>query len=185
MATELEWKFSATEAAFSALKEAYEDKASPISMQTTYYDTPDRAFSSRRCTLRTRLENGTCVCTLKTPAEKGRSEWEMEADRIEAAAPELCKLAGLPAPENLVPVCGAKFTRLAVNLSLENATAELALDKGVLLGGGKELPLLEVEIEHKAGDEGSAKAFAYGLAKAYGLTVEPKSKFRRAIELTL
>ena len=185
MATELEWKFAATEEAFSALKRAFEESLCPITMETTYYDTPDRFFSSRHCTLRSRLENGRCICTLKTPAEKGRAEWEKEADSIQAVASALCKLAGLPAPESLVPVCGAKFTRLAATVELEKATVELALDKGVLLGGGKELPLMEVEIEHKGGEEATAEAFAYSLAKKYGLTPEHKSKFRRASLLAM
>lgn len=182
MAMELEWKFTATEEAFSALQSAY--AFTPITMETTYYDTTDRAFSSRRCTLRTRLENGVCVCTLKTPAEKGRNEWELEMSSIQEAAPILCKLAGIPSPTALVQVCGAKFTRLAATLQLENAAVELALDRGVLLGGGKELPLLEMEVEYKAGDEAAARVFACTLAKNYGLTPENKSKFRRAMDLT-
>lgn len=185
MATELEWKFSATEEGFSALEKAYEGNFTQFAMETTYYDTPDRSFASRRCTLRTRLENGKCICTLKTPAEKGRAEWEVEMDRIEKAAPVLCKLAGIAPPDILIPVCGAKFTRLAATLRLEDATAELALDKGILLGGGKELPLLEVEIEYKDGQECTAEAFAHTLAAEYGLTPEKKSKFKRANDLTL
>lgn len=183
MATELEWKFSATEEAFAALEKCYRNALSPIAMQTTYYDTPEKHFSSRRCTLRTRLENGKSVCTLKSPAEKGRNEWELECGCIQEAAPILCKLAGLPAPQALVPVCGAKFTRLAATVALESATVELALDRGVLTGGGKECPLLEVEIELKCGQEAAAKAFALHLAAAYGLTPEAQSKFKRALAL--
>ncbi len=184
MATELEWKFAATENAYSSLQKRYEGTLFPIQMETTYYDTPDKVFSSRHCTLRTRLENGKCNCTLKTPARKGRAEWEVEMDSIREAAPVLCKLADLPVPESLVPVCGAKFTRLAATLQLENATVELALDKGKLLGGGKELPLLEVEVEYKSGEETTAEAFAFALAKEYALIPEHKSKFKRAMELT-
>ena len=184
MATELEWKFAATEDAFSVLQAQYKEVLFPIQMETTYYDTPDKYFSDRRCTLRTRLENGKCICTLKTPAEKGRAEWEVEMCSIEEAAPVLCKLAGLEAPTSLVPVCGAKFTRLAATLTLQKATVELALDKGFLLGGGKEQPLFEIEIEHKAGDEREAEIFAFALAKSLGLSPEHKSKFRRAMDLT-
>lgn len=185
MATELEWKFAATESGFAALEKCYKKVLSPIRMETTYFDTPDRSFSARRCTLRTRLENGKCICTLKTPAEKGRNEWETETDSIEKAAPVLCKLAGLAAPASLVPVCGARFTRLAATIALDSAAVELALDRGVLLGGGKELPLLEVEIEHKSGDEAAARAFAFTLAAEYGFAPEHKSKFRRAMDLTI
>jgi inorganic triphosphatase YgiF len=183
VATELEWKFAASEEAFSALEKAYEEALFPITMETTYYDTPDRFFSSRRCTLRARLENGKSICTLKAPAKKGRAEWEVEMPRIEEAATILCNLAGFPAPETLVPVCGAKFIRLAANIQLGTASVELALDRGILLGGDKQLPLLEVETEYKGGEEATAEAFAYNLAKEYGLTPEKKSKFRRAMDL--
>ena len=185
MATELEWKFAATLDGFAALENGYKEVLSPIRMESTYYDTPDRRLSARRCTLRTRLENGKCICTQKTPAEKGRNEWEVEKNTIEEAAYVLCKLAEMEEPESLLPVCGAKLTRLAAALTLENATVELALDKGVFLGGGKELPLLEVEIEYKAGDEAAAKAFAFALAAEYGFTPEHKSKFRRASLLAM
>ena len=183
MGREFELKFRADAAVITAIREKY-GSFTTISMETTYYDTPDKLFSNRRCTLRTRLENGKCICTLKTPAKKGRAEWEVEKCSIEEAAPELCKLAGLEVPDSLVPVCGAKFTRQAATLTLQNATVELALDKGVLLGGGKELPLFEIEIEYKSGDEQEAEVFAFTLAKELGLSPENKSKFRRAIELT-
>ena len=57
---------------------------------------------------------------------------------------------------------------------------EIALDEGVLLGGGRELPIREVEVELKSGSEEAAVAFAKELAAAYGLLPENKSKFRRA-----
>ena len=61
--------------------------------------------------------------------------------------------------------------------------AELALDQGILLGGSKELPLCEVEVELKSGSEAAATALAQALAAAYSLSEEPKSKFRRAMDL--
>ena len=57
------------------------------------------------------------------------------------------------------------------------------LDEGCLLGGSKELPFAEVEVELKSGSEAAAIAFAQTLAKEYGLVPEPKSKVQRAMEL--
>ena len=45
------------------------------------------------------------------------------------------------------------------------------------------MPLLEVEVEVKSGSEEAATAFAATLAQEYGLTVENKSKYRRALGL--
>ena len=80
-------------------------------------------------------------------------------------------------------VCGARFTRLAKELVADGCTLELALDQGLLLGGEKEQPLCEVELELKSGSEEAALAFAKDFSARYGLVPEAKSKFRRALSL--
>ena len=139
--------------------------------------------------LRRRYENGTSVCTLKTPLPDGsRGEWETPCNDIAAAIDELCKLG---APEDLLTLtesglteaCAARFTRLAKRLTLERCTVELALDEGALMGGGKTLPFAEVEVELKSGEEAAATAFAEALAQKFNLTPEPKSKAQRAMAL--
>ena len=109
----------------------------------------------------------------------------MECDSIEKAAPELCKLSGweLELSGGIVSVCGARFTRRFCTVTLSQCTVEIALDSGVLLGGGKEISLCEVEVELKSGSEEAAVVFAKTLAQKFGLTVEHKSKFRRALAL--
>ena len=188
MGREFELKYRADEAVISAIAGALGGFAA-ISMETTYYDTPERALSALRWTLRRRLEDGVSVCTVKTPAPGGaRGEWETECGDIAAAIPALCalgaprELAALTA-EGVVEVCGARFTRLAAEIALEACTVELALDRGVLLGGGKELPLAEVEVELKSGSEEAAVAFAESLAARFGLVPEPMSKYKRALGL--
>lgn len=189
MGIEFEIKFRATQAQQRSLRAAYPGDAQTISMETTYYDTPGGALAQRWFTLRRRMENDCSVCTLKTPADGfGRGEFEVECDCIEAAIPELCKLSGvseLPAlvAEGIVPVCGAKFTRIARTLIFPDVTLELALDSGILTGGGKEVPLCEVEVELKSGSREAALLFARKLAATYGLEPEQKSKFRRALAL--
>ena len=188
MGREFELKFAATPQNQADLQARY-GVFTPIAMETTYFDTPDRALSARRITLRRRLENGKSVCTLKTPADNGgRGEWELECDNIDAAISELCKLSGMTALRSLTqsgvtPVCGARFTRLAKNLVLPDCTVELALDSGILLGGGREVALCEIEVEAKSGSEEAVSAFAQALAREFHLIPEEKSKFRRAITL--
>lgn len=188
MAVEFELKYRASAQAFSQLQSLYAPILSPIEMETTYYDTPSGALSQRHYTLRLRRENGVCVCTLKTPAPFGRNEWEVQSEDIFQAVPMLCKLEGSNAlssltAEGLLPICGAKFTRLAGTLDLTGAVIELALDKGVLTAGEKTLPFLEAEVELKSGESALAIAFARSLARQYSLTEEPLSKFRRAFLL--
>lgn len=188
MGREFELKYRATPEQIAGIRKIAGEYRE-ITMETTYYDTPGRKLSSLRWTLRRRFENGISVCTMKTPAaDGGRGEWELEWPDITTAVPELCKL-GAPrelldlTAEGLEEVCGARFIRQAALLTRPDCTVELALDQGVLLGGGREIPLCEVEVELKAGSEAAAIAFAETLANACGLQPESRSKYRRALAL--
>ena len=189
MATEFELKYAATAANLEAIRAAVPGQYDTISMETTYYDTPGYDLSARKWTLRRRLENGVSVCTLKTPASgSSRNEWELECDSIETAIPELCKLSGLALLAELTAagvksVCGARFTRHACRVAPEGAEAEISLDAGVLFGGGRELAFAEVEAELKSGSEAAVVAWAQDLQRRFDLKPEPKSKFRRALDL--
>ena len=188
MATEYEWKFNTTADLLEKINAVFPQEGITISMETTYYDTPSSALSARYYTLRRRLENGCSVCTLKTPAGKARAEWELECPTIEDAIGQFPSL-GCPedfaeiVKEGIMPVCGAKFTRIAKTLAFPEGTLELALDQGVLMGGGKEIPLCEVEVELKSGDGTFCDLFAKTLAARFGLTLQKKSKFKRALAL--
>ena len=186
MGREFELKYAANRADLDTLQARFPN-LTPIRMQTTYYDTPDGRMGKLHWTLRRRMENDRSVCTLKTPAEGfGRNEWEVECGDIRDA---VILLIARGAPKQLlvfalnggfVESCGAKFTRLAGIIKLEGAVVELALDEGILLGGGKELPFCEVEVELKEGSESAAVAFAETLAAEFGLKSEPRSKVVRA-----
>ena len=190
MGREFELKYRADAAAIAAIRDKYA-AFSAIEMETAYYDTFDMKLAFHHWTLRRRMENGVSVCTFKKPMDDGsRAEWEVNADNILQAVMQLCQ-AGAPwelmraTAGGVVQTCGAKFTRLAAALELPECTVELALDQGVLLGGSKELPFAEVEVELKSGDEAAAVAFAEALAKEFALEAEPKSKFVRAMTLAM
>lgn len=182
MAREYELKFSADERTHADLQARFRD-FHRIQMETTYYDTADGLLAAGKMTLRLRRENEACICTLKTPLPDGsRGEWECTADSIEEG---MQKLMDLGAPQLLqglspIPVCGARFLRMAAQIPTADGTAELALDAGVLLGGGREIPLCEVELELKSGSDRALELLSAQLAAQYGLTPEPRSKFLRA-----
>lgn len=188
MGREFELKFRSDATQQEKIRQKFGDFEA-TEMETTYYDAPDRSLSDRHITLRRRMEGGKSVCTLKTPAEGGgRGEWELACDSIEAAIPELCKLSGwlllaLLTQNGVEEVCGAKFTRLAKTVSLPDCTVEIALDRGILTGGGREIPLCEIEVELKSGSEAAAVEFAQALAREYVLQPEKGSKFRRALAI--
>jgi len=188
MGREFELKYRADDATMEAIREAY-GEFTEIRMETTYYDTFEGKLFNRRWTLRQRMENGKSVCTLKTPQEDGgRGEWEVEAPGLITGIPMLCK-QGAPVDlmvltvNGIVPTCGARFTRLAKTIELEDCTVEIALDRGVLTGRGREQPLCEVEVELKSGSREATVTFAESLAARYALQAEPLSKFRRAMIL--
>ena len=190
MGREFELKYSCSAENFEALKAAYEGFTT-IEMETTYYDTFDAKLNNRHWTLRRRYENGLSVCTLKTPDPTGgRSEWEVEAPGIITAIPMLCRM-GAPMElmaltvSGLQEVCGARFTRLALQLEVPGAKVELALDKGKLFGGSREKALQEVEVELKDGADNAAIAFAKLLEEKYHLTPEKRSKYNRALGLAM
>ena len=189
MGAEYELKFKADPETLRSVYTTFPARWQTIQMETAYYDTPNGDLSARRWTLRKRLENGTCICALKTPGDGNvRGEWEAACNSIEAAISELCKL-GCPAElenlcaDGLVPICGARFTRKAGLFTLRDCVMEIALDEGVLSGGGKELPLCELEAELKEGSREAMDSFAEELAQIYGMQAESKSKFARAIAL--
>ena len=189
MAVEFELKYSAEAAQQEDICRQYLSQVRQYQMETSYSDTPSGALSQRRITLRRRMENGESVCTVKTPISGyGRGEWDCRCEDLQQSLPLLCQ-AGAPrellelAAEGLEQVCGARFTRLAGDVTLEGAVVELALDQGVLLGGGQEQPLCEVEVELKSGDPDAAVAFGMLLKSKFGLITEEKSKFRRALDL--
>ena len=188
MGREFELKYRATPEQLTRIAQAY-PALTAYEMASTYYDTPSGALSALKYTLRLRLENGRRVCTLKTPGQgHDRGEWEAEAESIESAIPMLCKLGApeqlpLLCAEGLIAICGAEFLRRACSLELPGGQLELALDQGFLTGGGRCMPLCEVEVELKAGSDTLAEQFAKDLAETFQLTPESASKFRRALAL--
>ena len=185
MGREFELKYSATPEKLATICKEW-DNWTAISMVTTYFDTVENTLSEQKCTLRQRMENGNSVCTLKTPAAGfGRGEWEEQDAWSKETVSKLFDAAGreMISFEELAPVCGARFRRFAKVVELHDCTVEIALDEGVLLGGGKEIPLCELEVELKSGNEERAALWAQQLAARYGLQQQTQSKFRRALTL--
>ena len=189
MGKEFELKYQATPEILKEIQNVYGDFHS-ITMETHYFDTPDRKLGKRRWTLRRRLENGVSVCGLKTPGKNLiRGEWEAESPSILKGLQELCRL---DVPEDFAAmvkdgveeVCGARFVRLAKLVTTADGTAEIALDQGVFLGGGRELPFSELEIELKSGSRQALEALAEEISRKYQLREQTVSKFERALSLS-
>lgn len=162
-------------------------------METVYFDTPARAFSSRRWTLRHRVEGERRVACMKTPSDEphARNEFEVEAPEMNEAALSALIAAGAPqeaaalaAAEGLLPVCGAKFIRKAAVLRFsDGSTAVLSGDVGMLHGAAEQTDFCELELELQQGQPEQMLRFAQQLAQEFALRPEPKSKHARAAAL--
>lgn len=158
-----------------------------IRMQTTYYDTEDGLIEKNRWMLRLRTENARSIITMKTPGEgHTRGEWEVETAYLDEALPKLAA-AGAPAQigtltaDLLLPICGAKFTRITAPLRLSETTSCMICgDVGELTGGGRKALLCELELELKDGSEEDLAAFVRTLTEKYRLSEQPRSKLERA-----
>lgn len=192
MGQEIEFKYQVAAAQMPLLEKALRpaDDWEQVNMETVYFDTADFALSARKWTLRTRLENNVSIVTLKTKAVGfARGEWEVPADHPAAA---LEQLVAMGAPEELLslcqpglqPICGAKFQRLRGLAVLDKGTTvELALDSGILTGGGRQETVSELEVELKSGETEAALAYAQELAAKWDLSLEHRGKFTRALAL--
>ena len=159
-------------------------------MKTTYYDSPDRRFSSHFWTLRHRMEGESSVVCVKAPTEdpRVRGEWQINATEISEESIEALLKSGAPTEllylygaGDVQPVCGAEFTRRSVMLRFSDGSrAELAGDHGILHGKTKQLPFTELEIELYEGAPTGMEALASQLQTRYGLKIQSKSKFARA-----
>ena len=159
-------------------------------MKTTYYDSPDRRFSSHFWTLRHRMEGESSVVCVKAPTEdpRVRGEWQIGASEINEKSIESLLKSGAPiellylyGAGDVKPVCGAEFIRKSVLLRFSDSSrAELAGDHGILYGKTQQLPFTELEIELFEGSPTEMEALADLLQARYGLKPQHKSKFARA-----
>lgn len=129
-------------------------------LDTIYYDTPDHALSRQRSSLRVRRNGTRYTQTLKLARADHlsivRQEWETPLD---TPAPDLTRLpaeinasVGELAKGGLSPVFATKIRRHAQRLTIRDAEIEIAFDEGVVEAGEHREPLVEIELELKAGD---------------------------------
>jgi triphosphatase len=129
-------------------------------LEAVYYDTPDRALSRLRSSLRVRRNGRRYVQTLKIDCAEqspfARRQWETPVDtqvpdlrhvpaKIDALLSNLDK-------DSLTPVFATKIRRHAQRLTFNGAEIEIAFDEGMVEVGERQEPLVEIELELKAGE---------------------------------
>ena len=162
----------------------------PIQMDAIYYDTPKRALSEKKWTLRLRKENEESIMVFKQMGRMEgalfqREEYSCPADTVEVGIEGLLALG---APTELrdmgpyVECCRVQFVRNACALRLEDGSVcELALDAGQIQVEKKSEKLLEMEMELLSGDPEEMIKLNHRLKERHDLLPEFYSKYARAL----
>ena len=140
-------------------------------VDSVYFDTAARALARAGLALRLRRQGRRWLQTLKTGGAEAalatRDEWEVPvaAGRLQfaalpAAARAQLRAAGVASAQPLRPVYRTRFRRSAWTVERDGATVELALDDGQIVAGAQREPILELELELKAGPAAALPALA-------------------------
>lgn len=164
-------------------------------LEARYFDTPGHALQKARLAYRLRREGDNWVATVKGGGSShgglhARMEWNVavldnEPDVGAFAHTEIGqKLQDVVGNERLEPVLITFFERKTVDVIMPDGSAiEVAADKGAIIAGEKTEPILEIELELKAGHPGALFMLGAALAREFSLLPEPDSKFYRGLLL--
>lgn len=175
------------------LRELAQGPARREKLISVYFDTAKQKLRNHGLSLRVRHIGDKRLQTIKVENKGargafGRDEWEQEIarDRPElklAHGTALEKLATRKLKRKLRPMFKTVVERTAIPLRCEGAALELALDRGLIRGGGRRVRLSEVEIELKEGDPAALAFVAEHLAHAVPAIYGVRSKAERGYEL--
>lgn len=166
-----------------------------IPVKALYYDTVDQDLHKAGIMYRVRSEGAKQVATIKKGGDpksnfQRRQEWNVEVSSLEPDISlfkdtKICReLEAISGKGILHPVFSCVFERRFIVLTLERETqVELAVDNGHIFAGNLTEPVCELELELKQGDPEVMLLMAERIAKKYGLTPEPRSKYTRGLAL--
>lgn len=164
-------------------------------LEAKYFDTHDQALQKAGVAYRIRMENDRWVATVKAGGTSAgglheRREWNivvtepepnMEYFRDTEAWPLLQDILG---EGSLTALFSTAFDRRKVEIATtDGSLIELAVDIGLIIAGERQEPIAEVELELKSGSSAAVLALGAELARSVPLTVEPRSKYFRGLQL--
>jgi triphosphatase len=161
MAHEIELKLEIAPGDADALETSAVLHGSPAiaKLNAVYFDTPDHAFSKSGYSLRIRRSGAKRIQTIKADSASTaglfvRSEWEQpvkgNSPVLDHATP-ISALLGNTA-DTIAPVFEVHVERRTWIIDTEDATIELALDRGEVVSGDRHSSICEIELELKAGN---------------------------------
>lgn len=163
-----------------------------FNMAADYFDTPCRELKKAGLTLRLRRENDLGVCCLKyRVSNTARFEAEESADTVEDGISLLLNrqdlsenIKNILKTAHVIPLYSSSFKRISRLVQQEKSVIELSFDCGYLKQQDRFLPISEIELELKEGEEKDMVTLARTLCKDYSLSVFTHSKAQRAAGLT-
>ena len=200
MATEIELKLSIIEAhdedVLLQLKKCLVSLGLDQNFQTNklenaYFDTLDLRLNAEKIALRVRKKGGCYIQTLKTKGQSinglsKRGEWEWDLSQPKLNLEVLAQCDAWPQSINaggLNIAFETNFTRHQVEFTWEEATIELALDRGDIISHGNRECINELELELKSGNENSLHLLCKELQKFMTLVPSDISKAERGYRL--
>ncbi len=199
MNQEVELKLSLPARALPALRRhpvvaAATKLGNAVTLDNTYYDTPELALKARRVAVRTRRQGREWLQTVKCAAVSSgglsaRPEWEAPyADGFDFSmvdAPEVGRLLARHA-ERLVPVFTTRFRRETRRCQpREGVSILLMIDHGSILAGERTRPICELELELEQGEALDLLELARTLVADLPLLPADESKAARGYRLFL
>ncbi len=164
-------------------------------LEATYYDTPDLSLREHGLAYRLRKENDKWIATVKTQGVSAgglsaRQEYNVAVASNQASvlpfeqtAVAEC-LQTIVKEQQLQPLFNVLVTReLVVIRTVTGSSIELALDCGAIIAGSDKVPVLELELELQEGSVADLLSLAAAIAREIPLTVEPRSKYLRGLQL--
>ncbi|MEM6622380.1 MAG: CHAD domain-containing protein [Pseudomonadota bacterium] len=179
----------------AALRARSQGRARTETLHSVYYDTADHALRAAGIALRLRKAGRRWIQTVKQaagPMQNGLSEpLEDEAPvpgpnlRPERITDDDLREQVLGAVhQGINPIVETRFKRTKRDLSLPGGgMAELAIDVGEVVGGGRVAPLVEAELELKSGRPASLYELAAELIDRGPVRFSEVSKSERALAL--
>lgn len=171
--------------------------AEKVVMKAVYFDTPDGKLSKNNMAVRMRYEGDSVFATLKWNGSAVNGFHEREEINVPcgeeyfiSSPKELFResedgkvLIDLIGDEPLINLLEMRFLRRRIRLQYGASIMEMAIDSGAIITDNGEVPIMEMEIELYAGDPSDIQQLAEGLADAYGLVPENRSKLVRGLAI--
>ena len=169
-----------------------------IPMHAEYYDTEDLSLLKDKIAIRIRKEGCRYVATLKWNGyvENGfhrRQEINVpiiDEELIHQPTIEIFEQSEIyPELKNVTKgrpmkkFLDMEFIRRQIRLDTGESISMFSVDTGKIRGGGKEIPISEIEIELFSGDEEDILELGAKIARKYDLKTEDQSKLQRGYQL--